>query len=40
MKSVLDAAAFRRQPIQEVEAVILIFEGEILLELLHRVAQH
>ncbi|HKF68032.1 MAG TPA: hypothetical protein VKB36_15910 [Vicinamibacterales bacterium] len=39
MKSVLDAAAFRGQPIQEFEAAILIFEAEILLDLLHRAAQ-
>ena len=40
MKSVLDAAAFRNEPIQEFEAAILIFEAEILLDLLRRVAQH
>jgi hypothetical protein len=40
MKSVLDAAGFRNEPIQEFEAAILIFETEILLDLLHRVAQH
>src|SRR5215470_2699883 len=39
MKSVLDAAAFRGQPIQEFEVAILIFEAEILLDLLHRAAQ-
>jgi len=40
MKSVLDAAAFKSQPIQELEAAILIFEAEILLDLLQRGAQH
>lgn len=40
MKSVLDAAAFQSQPIRELEAATLIFEAEILLDLLHRVAQH
>src|SRR5499433_1940008 len=40
MKSILDAAAFKSQPLHELEAEILIFEAEILLDLLHRAAQH
>jgi hypothetical protein len=40
MKSLLDDAAFQGEPIKEFEAVILIVEAEILLDLLHRVAQH
>ena len=39
MKSVLDAAAFRDQSIEEREAASLILEAETLLDLLHRAAQ-
>jgi hypothetical protein len=40
MKSLLDDAAFQGEPVKEFEAVILILEAEILLNLLHQVAQH
>ena len=39
MKSALDRAAFHDQPIEELEGAALISEAEILLDLLHRVAQ-